>query len=92
MSKTGERKNRNSRDSGIAIKNYEFSIKGIRRLRIHTMKRYNIVQEKSYAFALEILRIAKNLRAESTDRVLINQLVRSGVPIGANVEEAIGAQ
>ncbi|WP_286756413.1 four helix bundle protein [Roseivirga sp. UBA838] len=56
------------------------------------MKRDNIVQEKSYAFALEILRIAKNLRAESTDRVLINQLVRSVVPVGANVEEAIGAQ
>lgn len=56
------------------------------------MKRYNIIQEKSYAFALEILRTAKSLRAESADRVLINQLVRSGTSIGANIEEAIGAQ
>lgn len=56
------------------------------------MKRYNIIQEKSYAFALDILRIVKELKSAGAERVLLNQLIRSGTSIGANVEEAIGAQ
>lgn len=56
------------------------------------MKRYNIIQEKSYAFALGILQLIRQLRSNNTERVLINQLVKSGTSIGANIEEAIGAQ
>lgn len=56
------------------------------------MKRYNIIQEKSYAFALGILRLIKLLRGAGAERVLLSQLAKSGTSIGANVEEAIGAQ
>lgn len=56
------------------------------------MKRYNIIQEKSYAFALDILKLVKGLKSSGSERLLLNQLVRSGTSIGANVEEAIGAQ
>lgn len=58
----------------------------------HKMKRYNIIQEKSYAFALDILKLVKGLKGSGSERLLLNQLVRSGTSIGANVEEAIGAQ
>lgn len=56
------------------------------------MKQGNIIQEKSYAFALKVLKAAKKLREKSVERILVNQLIRSGTSIGANVEEAIGAQ
>lgn len=56
------------------------------------MKRYNIIQEKSYAFALGILKLVKGLKSSGSERLILNQLVRSGTSIGANVEEAIGAQ
>jgi four helix bundle protein len=56
------------------------------------MKRYNILQEKSYAFALDVLQLIKELRVSGAERILLNQLVKSGTSIGANVEEAIGAQ
>jgi len=56
------------------------------------MKRYIIIQEKSYAFALDVLQLIKELRVSGSERVLLNQLLKSGTSIGANVEEAIGAQ
>ena len=51
----------------------------------HTMKRYNIIQEKSYTFALGILRLIKELRVNGTERVLITQLAKSSTSIGANL-------
>jgi four helix bundle protein len=52
----------------------------------------NIVQEKSYAFAVSIIRIARHLQLEHREWVLSKQLLRAGTSIGANVEEAIAAQ
>ena len=46
------------------------------------------LQEKSKAFALEIIRLCKELRTEKKERVLTDQLLRSGTSIGANVREA----
>jgi four helix bundle protein len=51
----------------------------------------NPVREKSYAFALEIVRVQKEL-LKSREYVLSRQLVRAGTSIGANVEEANAAQ
>lgn len=52
----------------------------------------NLVREKSYAFALRIVKLYKWLCSEKKEYVLAKQIVRSGTAIGANVEEAIGGQ
>ena len=56
------------------------------------MKQDNVIQLKSYAFAVEIVRLYQRLIREKREFLLSKQLVRSGTSIGANVEEAIGAQ
>jgi four helix bundle protein len=50
----------------------------------------NAVREKSYAFALRVIGLARRLRQEK-EFELAGQLVRSGTSIGANVEEAQAA-
>jgi four helix bundle protein len=52
----------------------------------------NVVQVKSYAFALRIVKLYKYLCEEKKEFVLSKQVLRSGTSIGANVEEAIGGQ
>ena len=54
------------------------------------MKR-NILQEKSYDFALRIIKLQQFLNHDKKEYVLSKQILRSGTSIGANVEEAIGA-
>ena len=51
----------------------------------------NVIQSKSYEFALKIIRLYKIL-CDQKEFVLSKQLLRSGTSIGANIEEAIGAQ
>ncbi len=59
---------------------------------ILTMKKENIVREKSYAFAVRIVNLYKYLSSDKKEYVLSKQLLRSGTSIGANIEEAMGAQ
>ncbi|MBD0259073.1 MAG: four helix bundle protein [Cytophagales bacterium] len=54
------------------------------------MKDDNVIQQKSYAFAIRIVKLYKYLVEQRNERVLSKQVVRSGTSIGANVEEAIG--
>jgi len=56
------------------------------------MKPDNVVQIKSYAFALRIVKLHLYLKNEKKEYVLSKQILRSGTSIGANVEEAIGGQ
>ncbi len=56
------------------------------------MKENNVVQEKSYQFAINIVKLYKSLADEKREFVLSKQLLRSGTSIGANLEEAIGGQ
>ena len=56
------------------------------------MKKENPVQEKSYALALQIVELYRYLTEEKKEFVLSKQILRSGTSIGANVEEAEGAQ
>lgn len=56
------------------------------------MKAENIVREKSYAFALRIVKAYKYLAEEKKEYVLSKQLLRCGTSVGANIEEAIGGQ
>jgi len=57
-----------------------------------TMTKPNIIQEKSFAFAIRIVNTYKHLHDEKKEFVLANQLLKSGTSIGANVEEALGGQ
>ena len=52
----------------------------------------NILQEKSYSFALKIIALYKELRDKEKEYVLSKQILRCGTSIGANVEEAMAAQ
>ncbi len=48
----------------------------------------SIVKDKSYAFALRVITLARSLR-ERKEYELASQLLRAGTSIGANVEEAL---
>jgi four helix bundle protein len=52
----------------------------------------NIIQNKSFEFAIRVANAFKYLQTEKKEFVLSKQFLRSGTSIGANVEEAIGAQ
>lgn len=56
------------------------------------MKNDNVVQLKSYAFAVRIIKVFKYLSEQKKEFVLSKQLLRCGTSIGANIEEAIGGQ
>lgn len=56
------------------------------------MKKPNIVVDKSYAFALSVLRIYRVPANDHTLRPLLIRLVRSATSIGANVHEGIAAE
>lgn len=56
------------------------------------MKNDNVIQIKTFAFAIRIVNAYKYLKVEKLEYILSKQLLRSGTSIGANVEEAIGAQ
>jgi four helix bundle protein len=56
------------------------------------MKDDNVVQQKSFAFAIRIVNVYKYLISEKKEYVLSKQLLRSGTSIGANIEESIGGQ
>ncbi|HCY74891.1 MAG TPA: four helix bundle protein [Ignavibacteriales bacterium] len=51
----------------------------------------NVVLNKSFGFALEIIELYKILKSKN-EFVISKQLLRSGTSIGANVEEATAAQ
>ncbi len=48
----------------------------------------SIVKNKSYAFAVNIIRLARELR-QQREYELSKQVLRSGTSIGANIEEAL---
>jgi four helix bundle protein len=50
-------------------------------------KTNNVVSEKSYAFALNVIQLARELRKQH-EYEIASQLLRCGTSIGANVEEA----
>ncbi len=54
-------------------------------------KKDNLIQTKSYDFALKTIKLCKELQKDK-EFVLSKQLLRSGTSIGANVMEAEAAQ
>ena len=51
----------------------------------------SVIREKSFAFALEIIKLYILLR-DNKEYVILKQLLRSGTSIGANIVEADAAQ
>ena len=49
------------------------------------------LQEKSKAFALQIIKVCNEVKEKKRESVLTNQLLRSGTSIGANIREAFYA-
>ena len=52
----------------------------------------SILRDKAKDFAKQIVFLCRNMKAEHTEVILINQLLRSGTSIGANIHEAQYAQ
>jgi len=52
----------------------------------------SLIQEKSFSFAVRIVRYCRTRLSVEDDVVLSRQLLRSGTSVGANVEEALGGQ
>ena len=48
----------------------------------------NIVKNKSFSFALRIVRVVQFLKAEKREFILYKQLLRSGTSVGAMIREA----
>ena len=52
----------------------------------------SIMRDKAKEFAKSIVSLCRNMKAEHKEMVLVNQLLRSGTSIGANIHEAQYAQ
>jgi four helix bundle protein len=56
------------------------------------MKKENVLKEKSFSFALRVVKCYQYLITEKKENILSKQLLRSGTSIGANIREAEQAQ
>ncbi len=56
------------------------------------MENKNILRDKSYQFSLDIIKLCKYLQENKKERILSNQVLRSGTAIGALLCEAEYAQ
>ena len=56
------------------------------------MKQDNIILDKSFDFAVRIVKLYKYLCDEKKEYVLSKQLLRSGTSVGANINEAQAGQ
>ena len=56
------------------------------------MAKQNLVVDKSFDYALQVIELYKYLTKEQKEYVLSKQLLRSGTSVGANVREACVSQ
>ena len=52
----------------------------------------NVLKDKSYGFALRIIKLYKHLCSDKREYVLSKQVLRSGTSVGANITEGNQAQ
>ncbi len=52
----------------------------------------SFVAEKAFEFAVEIVKMVRQIQSEHREYVLSRQVLRSGTSIGANIEEALAGQ
>ena len=55
------------------------------------MEKSNPAKEKSFDFAIRIVKVCRRIQKEEREYILTKQLLRSGTSVGANTEEAIGS-
>lgn len=55
------------------------------------MNRPNIVRDKSYVFAIEVVRLCQKLQ-QTREFILSKQILRSGTSICANIQESVFGQ
>ena len=58
----------------------------------YAMKKDNIVLDKSFRFAVRIIRLYQHLKDTRKEYVLSKQMLRSGTSVGANVREGNNAE
>ena len=56
------------------------------------MAKQNIIIDKSFEYALQVIELYKYLTKEQKEYVMSKQLLRSGTSVGANVREACVSQ
>ena len=54
------------------------------------MNKANVLSDKSYSFALKVVKLCLIIQKNQKEYVLTRQLLRSATSVGANAEEAIG--
>jgi four helix bundle protein len=54
--------------------------------------RDNVVMDKSFAFAVKIIKLVKLIQDQKKEYLLTKQLIRSGTSIGANIREGNNAE
>ena len=79
---------RRTREEEIRIITIANEILGVE---LEFMKEDSPIQKKSYAFSLSVVSLYKKLKNKN-EFVFATQILKSGTSIGANVEEAVGAQ
>lgn len=63
-----------------------------RRMVYSIQKSENILQQKSYVFAIRMVKLYKFLVSEKKEFGIAKQVLRAGTSIGANIEESMGGQ
>lgn len=56
------------------------------------MRRNSIVYDKSFKFAIRIVKLYKHLKETKKEYIMSKQLMRCGTSIGANISEGIEGQ
>ena len=59
---------------------------------VNTIFMNNAIEEKSFQFAVRIVKLCRYLRDEKKEFILSKQLLRAGTSIGANIAESQQAQ
>lgn len=54
----------------------------------HNLKSKSDLKTRSYRFSISLINLVSNLPKDDVSRIIINQLIRSGTSIGANLVEA----
>src|SRR5215213_9010873 len=56
------------------------------------MRKKNILKEKSFSFAVRIIKLYKYLKSKHNEYILSKQIIRSGTTIGALIRESENAE
>ena len=79
----------NKKEEKLSTVNSQLSIE---KVNSQLSAKKNVIQDKSKAFAVRVIRFYKYLCDEKKEFVLSKQILRSGTSIGANVRESKNAQ